>query len=211
MKVLIACEYSGIVRSAFERHGHYAMSADFEDTDLPGNHYKGDVFDIINDGWDLMVAHPPCTYLCKAQIHRLKDDELRKSKSIEAIEFVKKLLWSNIPRVAIENPVGLLSNSIKLHDQLIYPYQFGDPYRKDICLWLKNLPPLKIPPVSHWSTDRKSVSNHVNSRMTQSQKSKIKSRFFYHTADAMAIQWGKAWDNSGTILGETGVQLGTTG
>lgn len=190
MRVLVACEYSGIVRSAFERRGHYVMSADFEPTDLPGNHYQGDVFDIIDQGWDIMIAHPPCTYLCKGQFHLLKNDPGRQEKSMQAVEFVRRLLWCDIPKVAIENPIGLLNHHVKRHDQLVYPYYFGDTYSKDVCFWLKNLPPLPIPDRSLWSPIRKSVSIHVNGSMSQAQKSKIKSRFFYHTAEAMAKCWG---------------------
>lgn len=189
MKVLIACEYSRIVASAFERKGHDVTSCDLLPAELPGKHYQGNVMDIIDDGFDLMVAHPPCTYLCKAQIHRLSEPG-RQEKSDLALNFVKALLFSRIPKVAIENPLGRINTAFKPHDQLIYPYMFGDAYRKDIALWLKNLPPIPIPSETLWNPLRKSVSNHVNSRMSQEQKSKIKSRFFYHTAEAMANAWG---------------------
>lgn len=189
MKVLIACEYSGIIRSAFERFGHYALSADFLPSEVPGHHYTGKVLDLLDQDWDLMIAHPPCTYLCKAQLY-MCEDPARKKKQGEAIEFAKKLLWSKIPRVAIENPAGILANVLKPADQFIHPYMFGDQYKKEICLWLKNLPPLKIPHPRDWATIRKPVANHTNGRMTAAQKSKIKSRFFYHTAEAMAMQWG---------------------
>lgn len=190
MKILIACEYSGIVRSAFEQRGHDVTSCDFLDTELPGKHYKGDVLDILNDGWEMMIAFPPCTYLLCAQVHLLKKDIIRNQKSLEALEFFKTLLWSKIPKIAIENPRGLIGTHIKKPDQIIHPYMFGDPYQKNICLWLKNLLPLQIPPKSQWSMERKKVANHVNGRMTNAEKSKIKSRFFHRTAHAMAEQWG---------------------
>lgn len=186
MKILIACEYSGIVSSAFRSLGHAVTSCDLLPSECSGQHYQGNVFDIINDGWDMMIAHPPCTYLCRAQIFRLQRESGRQAKSDDAIEFVRRLYDSNVPRIAIENPIGLLSTKWKKPSQIVFPWFFGDPYRKDICLWLKNLPPLIA---SGYSTKRKSVCNHVNSRMSQEQKSKIKSKFFPGVAAAMAQQW----------------------
>jgi len=188
MNVLVACEYSGIVRDAFTRAGHYAMSADYEPTMSPGNHYQGDVFDIIKlKHWDLLIAHPPCTYLCKAQLFRCVPNSERSLSQALAVDFVRRLLYCDIERIAIENPIGILSTVLRKPDQICYPWQFGDGYRKDICLWLKNLPPL-LP--TKLSPGRKSVSNHVNSRMSQALKSKIKSKFFVGVAEAMASQWG---------------------
>lgn len=188
MKVLIACEWSGIVRDAFIKNGHSAVSCDLIPSESSrGLHYQGNVMDIINDGWDLMIAHPPCTYLCKAQIWRTLKEKERRLEQKNAIEFVQKLFESNIPRIAIENPMGILTKVWKKPNQLVYPYQFGDPYKKDIHFWLKNLPPLM--PTKH-NKGRKSVSNHTNSRMTQEERSKIKSKFFPGLAKAMADQWG---------------------
>ena len=187
MNVLIGCEYSGIVRDAFARAGHYAMSADFEPTMSPGNHYQGDVFDIITlKKWDLFIGFPPCTYLCKAQLFKCVPGSERAKSQALAIDFVRRLLALPIEKIAIENPIGILSTVYRKPDQICYPWQFGDGYRKDICLWLKNLPPL-LP--TTLSPGRRSVSNHVNSRMSQALKSKIKSKFFVGIADAMASQW----------------------
>ena len=189
MKVLIACEYSAIVRGAFMRKGHNAWSCDTEETDVPGQHIKGDVMEIINDGWDLVIAHPPCTFLAKAGLHKLINDPERQENQRKAIEFVKAIYNCNAPYVAIENPIGALTESWQRPTQIVYPWYWGEPYGKDICLWLKNLPTLKYNYNIKKPEKLKSVSNHVNSRMTQAQKSKIKSRFFHSVAEAMADQW----------------------
>lgn len=156
MKVLVACEYSGRVRDAFIAAGHDAMSCDLLPTDAPGPHYQGDVRDIIGEGWDLAICHPPCTYLtCAAEWaygdgpyhQRVKPDTLtgaaRREARREAIEFVRLLMDAPIPRIAIENPVGVLSSEIRKPDQVIQPWMFGDDASKATCLWLKGLPPLK--------------------------------------------------------------------
>lgn len=189
MKILVGCEYSGIVRDAFSALGHHAVSCDILPTDRPGEHIQGDLFEAMKmDRWDILIAHPPCTYLCNAQLWKCEIDIDRKEKQKHAMEFVNRIYNSDIPHIAIENPKGILSTKWLAPSQIIYPWQFGDPYRKDICLWLKNLPPL-ISTV--YSTKRKSVSNHVNGRMSQAVKSKIKSKFFPGVASAMAIQWNE--------------------
>ena len=143
MRVLVACEYSGTVRDAFLAAGHDAMSCDLLPTDSPGPHYQGDVFDIINDGWDLMIAHPPCTYLSVSGMHwttrGLRDPQLTE----DALDFVRRLMAAPIDKIAIENPVSVISSRIRKPDQVIHPYQFGHDASKKTCLWLKNLPPLK--------------------------------------------------------------------
>lgn len=144
MKVLIACEYSGTVRDAFIRQGHYAMSCDLLPTDAPGPHYQGDVRDILNDGWDLMIAHPPCTYLCSSGLHWNKRRPERVAQTEEALQFVQLLLDANIPKIALENPIGCISTRIKKQDQVIQPWQFGDNASKKTALWLKGLPKLKV-------------------------------------------------------------------
>jgi hypothetical protein len=142
MKVLVACEYSGRVRDAFLALWHDAMSCDLLPTDSPGPHYQGDVFDIINDGWDLMIAHPPCTYLSVSGMHwttrGLRDPKLTE----DALDFVQKLLDAPIERIALENPISVISSRIRKPDQIIMPYQFGHDASKKTCLWLKNLPAL---------------------------------------------------------------------
>lgn len=144
LRVLVACEYSGRVRDAFTRRGHYAMSCDLLPTDSPGEHYQGDVFDIIDMGWDLMIAHPPCTYLSVSGMHwttrGLRDPKLTE----DALEFVQRLMDAPIARKAIENPVSVISSRIRKPDQIIQPWWFGSDASKKTCLWLQNLPPLEI-------------------------------------------------------------------
>lgn len=186
MKVLIACEYSGVVRDAFISKGHDATSCDLLQSESRGSHYMGDLFDVLDlEIWDLIIAFPPCTYLCRAQAHLLKDPE-RYIKHLEAVEFVKRISEAKCKRIAIENPIGLLSTVWMPPNQITSFHYFGDPYQKDICLWLKNLPLLK--PTNIVKATKK-MSNHVNSRMTKEQKNKIKSKFLPGIATAMADQW----------------------
>jgi hypothetical protein len=143
LKVLIACEYSGRVRAAFEKLGHDAISVDFLPSEQPGNHYQGDVFDVINDGFDLMIAHPPCTYLAVSGLHWNGRVEGRAEKTEEALLFVSKLMSAPIPMIAIENPVSCISSRIRKPDQIIQPWMFGEDASKATCIWLKGLPLMK--------------------------------------------------------------------
>jgi hypothetical protein len=142
MRVLVACEYSGVVRDAFIEAGHEAMSCDLLPSEVPGPHHEGSVLDILGDGWDLMIAHPPCTYLSVSGMHwttrGLRDPKLTE----DALEFVKLLMEAPIPKIAIENPVSVISSRIRKPDQIIQPWQFGHDASKKTCLWLKNLPAL---------------------------------------------------------------------
>lgn len=142
LRVLVACEYSGRVRDAFIRAGHEAMSCDLLPTDVAGPHYQGDVRDVIQDGWDLMVAHPPCTYLSVSGMHwttrGLRDPKLTE----DALDFVRLLMDAPIDRIAVENPVSVISSRIRPPDQIINPYEFGHDASKKTCLWLKGLPKL---------------------------------------------------------------------
>jgi hypothetical protein len=135
MRVLIACEFSGTVRDAFIAKGHDAMSCDLLPTDKPGPHYQGDVFDVINDGWDLMIAHPPCTHLAVSGARWFKD---KVTEQAEALDFVRKLINADIDRICIENPVSIISSRIRKPDQTIQPWQFGHGETKRTCLWLKD-------------------------------------------------------------------------
>lgn len=144
MRVLVACEYSGRVRDAFIAAGHDAMSCDLLDTDLPGPHYKGDVRDVLYDGWDMMIAHPPCTYLTIAGLFRNKGNPERTQATEDALEFVRLLLDAPINKIALENPISCISTKIRKPDQIIQPYQFGENASKRTCLWLKNLPKLVV-------------------------------------------------------------------
>ena len=139
MKILIACEFSGIVRDAFIKKGHDAVSCDLLPTDKIGPHYQGDVFDIINEGWDMMIAFPPCTHLASSGARWFK---YKQKEQVEALGFVERLLNSPIEKICLENPVGVISTKIRKPDQIIQPWQFGHGEQKATCLWLKNLPRL---------------------------------------------------------------------
>jgi len=142
LRILVACEYSGIVRDAFIAKGHDAMSCDLLPTERPGPHYQGDVFDIINDGFDMMIAHPPCTYISYAATH-VWDKPGRLEKRLDALGFFAKLWLAPINKICIENPKGCASPTIAKYSQVIQPFYFGDSAYKTTWLWLKNLPPLQ--------------------------------------------------------------------
>jgi len=199
MRVLVACEYSGRVRDAFLGMGHEAMSCDLLPTEEPGPHYQGDVRDVLGDCWDLMVAHPPCTYLCSSGLHynlkRLGRSELTE----EALEFVRLLWEAPIPRIAIENPIGCISTRMCKPTQIIQPYQFGHDASKSTCLWLKGLPKLvptqEIPPrliehrgkiVRRWGNQTPGGSNNLP---PSKDRWKIRSTTYPGIAQAMASQW----------------------
>lgn len=196
MRVLVACEYSGRVRDAFLSRGHDALSCDLLPTDRPGPHYRGDVFDILADGWDLMIAHPPCTYLSVSGMHwttrGLRDPQLTE----DALVFVRKLMEAPIERIALENPISIISSRIRKPDQVIQPWQFGHDASKKTCLWLKNLEPLKPTNIiegrivngkKRWGNQTDSGQN----RLTPSEdRWKKRSETFQGIADAMADQWG---------------------
>lgn len=193
MKVLVACEYSGIVRDAFLKSGHDAMSCDLLPTDSPGPHYQGDVRDIIDDGWDMMIAHPPCTYLCSSGLHWNKRRPERQQQTEKAIEFVQLLLDAPIPKIALENPVGCISTRIRKPDQIIHPWQFGHPESKATCLWLKSLLGLNptnvldFPENGRWQNQTASGQNKL---APSPDRWKIRSTTYRGIADAMAEQWG---------------------
>ncbi len=142
MKVLVACEYSGRVRDAFLANGHDAMSCDLLPTEVPGPHYQGSVTDVINDGWDLMICHPPCTHLA---VSGARHFEAKQASGVqqEALDFVRLLLDAPIARIALENPISIISSRIRKPDQIIQPWMFGEDASKSTCLWLKGLPLLK--------------------------------------------------------------------
>lgn len=195
MKILVACEYSGTVRDAFLARGHDAVSCDLLPTDAPGPHYQGDVRDILADGWDLMVAHPPCTYLCSSGLHWNTKRPERAQMTEEALQFVSMLLNAPIHRIALENPIGCISTRIRKPDQTIQPYQFGHDASKSTCLWLKNLPPLV--PTQHIAprivAGKKRWANQTDSGQNKLPPSadrwKIRSETYAGIAAAMAMQW----------------------
>jgi len=193
MRILVACEYSGIVRDAFIRGGHTAMSCDLLPTDAPGPHYQGDVFDVITDGWDMMVAHPPCTYLSVSGMHwttrGLRDPKLTEA----ALAFVQLLLDAPIKKIALENPVSIISTRIRKPDQIIQPWWFGHDASKKTCLWLKNLSPLA--PTDKLPGDNKTRrANQTPSGQNKLGPSvdrwKLRSATYQGIADAMVMQWG---------------------
>lgn len=192
MKIFIACEYSGIVSQAFADRNHEVISCDLLPCEMVihnHNHIVGDCLQVLNDvkDFDMIIAFPPCTFLANAGLHHLKKDKGRFWDLQNAYEFYCSLYISVCPRVCIENPIGILSSMFKIPSQIINPYNFGSPYAKRTALWLKGLPPLIY---GAQNTSRKSITNHVNSRMTQELKSKIKSKFYPEIALAMAEQWG---------------------
>jgi len=181
MRVLIACEYSGTVRDAFIANGHDAMSCDLLPTDKNGPHYQGNVFDIINDKWDLMIAHPPCTHLAVSGARWFKD-KINEQK--EALDFVRKLMECNIPKICIENPISIISSRIRKPDQIIQPWQYGHGETKATCLWLKGLP--KLVPTN--IVEGREPKVHL--LPPSPDRWKIRSKTYDGIAKAMAEQWG---------------------
>lgn len=183
MKVLIACEYSGRVRDAFLAKGHDAMSCDLLPTDAPGPHHQGDVFDIIGDGWDLMIAHPPCTHLA---VSGARHFAAKKASGVqdEALEFVRKLLDAPIEKIALENPISIISSKIRKPTQIIQPWQFGHGETKATCLWLKNLP--KLTPTN--IVEGRDARIHL--MPPSADRWKKRSETYTGIAKAMANQWG---------------------
>jgi hypothetical protein len=199
MRVLVACEYSATVRNAFLRRGHYALSCDLLpcESTASGDHYQGDVRDVLGQGWDLMIAHPPCTYLTLAGLHWNYRIPGRKEKTEEALDFIRLLMAAPIPRIAIENPVGCISTNIRKPEQKIQPWQFGHPESKLTCLWLKNLPPLEHTNVltpTRFQTNGKSprwdnqTATGQNKLGPSPDRWKIRSKTYQGIADAMADQ-----------------------
>ena len=192
MKVLIACEYSGKVRSAFEKLGHFAVSCDLLPTEKPGFHYQCDVFDIINEGWDLMVAHPPCTDLAVSGAAWFKE-KIADGRQQRALDFVQALMNAPIPMIAIENPISVISSKIRKPDQIIQPWMFGHKETKATCLWLKGLP--KLVPTTDLKEETMALPKKERMRLhylpPSADRWKIRSETFQGIADAMANQWGK--------------------
>jgi hypothetical protein len=193
MRVLVACEYSGTVRDAFIRAGHEALSCDLLPTDVSGPHFQGDVKEIINDGWDLMIAHPPCTYLSVSGMHwttrGLRDPQLTE----DALAFVQCLMDAPIERIAIENPISIISSRIRKPDQIIQPWWFGHDASKKTCLWLKNLPlltPTDLLPGDSKTRRANQTASGQNKLPPSKDRWKIRSSTYRGIADAMAKQWG---------------------
>lgn len=181
-RVLIACEYSGRVRDAFKARGWHAMSCDLLPTEADGLHYQGSVFDVIDQEWDLMIAHPPCTHLAVSGARHFAAKQASGVQQ-EALAFVQALMDAPVPRICIENPISIISSRIRKPEQIIQPWQFGHGETKATCLWLKGLPPL-VP------TDIVSGREARVHKMPPSHdRWKERSRTYQGIADAMAAQW----------------------
>lgn len=191
MRVLVACEFSGVVRRAFRALGHDAWSCDLlpaEDMTTPFvHHIRGDVIDVLHGGWDLMIAHPPCTHLASSGARWFKG---RKLQQEAAVWFVRILLDAPIPHIALENPIGILSTRIRKPDQIIQPWQFGHGETKATCLWLKNLPTLRPTSVVDGRVAR------VHREPPSPVRWKNRSRTYTGIAEAMAEQWSLAIQES---------------
>lgn len=188
--VLIACEFSGRVRDAFTAKGHNAVSCDLLPSDTPGEHYKGHIEDLLynSEKWDMLIAFPPCKYLCNGGnnwLNRRPELKWRENRE-KAAAFFMQFVNVDIPRIAIENPIGCMSSKYRKPNQIIHPWMFGHPVRKDTCLWLKNLPdltPTKPVPGPYKKWDFWSTERHKGGR-------DIKAITFPGVAAAMADQWG---------------------
>ena len=203
MKILVACEYSGRVRDAFTAKGHDVTSCDFLPTERPGKHYEGDVYDILyQDDWEMMIAHPDCTYLCSSGLHWNNKIEGRAEKTEEALEFITDLWTCGIPKICLENPVGCINTRLKFmpRPQYIQPYNFGEDASKKTGLWLKGLRPLRATKqiegrkvkkngriYRRWSNQTDSGQNNLGPSKT---RGKDRSLTYQGIADAMAKQWG---------------------
>ena len=184
MKVLVACEYSGVVRDAFIRKGHDAMSCDLLPSESSfGPHYQGDIRDIIDDEWDLMIAHPPCTHLAVSGARYFKE-KIADGRQQEAIDFFMMFANNATPRIAIENPVCIMSSKYRKPDQIIQPWQFGHGETKATCLWLKGLPKLMPTNIVDGRLDR------IHKLPPSPDRWKERSRTYQGIADSMAEQWG---------------------
>jgi hypothetical protein len=211
MNVLIACECSGKVRDAFIKKGHKAMSCDLKPTDRPGPHYEGSVFDIIDNGWDMMIAFPPCTHLAVSGARHFKE-KIADGRQKQGIDFFMAMVNAKIEKIAIENPIGIMSNLYREPDQIIHPYYFGDPFQKSTCLWLKNLKKLyhlsedTMFEKKTWTDDKGEFIEWIDKKTGKTKKqskwfadalklkpeerSSVRSETFDGIANAMANQWG---------------------
>jgi site-specific DNA-cytosine methylase len=185
MRVLIACEYSGTVRDAFLRRGHEAMSCDLLPTDVPGPHYQGDLFDVIDYPWDLMIAHPPCTHLSVSGARHFEEKRQNGSQQAAASFFMRIIRQSaHIPKTAIENPVCIMSSLYRKPDQVVQPWEYGHGETKATCLWLKGLPLLQPTNIVEGR------ENRIHRMPPSADRWKERSKTFTGIADAMASQWG---------------------
>jgi len=181
MKVLVACEYSGKVRDAFKARGHDAWSCDLLPTDVEGQHIQGNVFDVLDQGWDMLLAFPPCTNLCSSGARWFK---FKRKEQAESVEFFMKLANATVPKIAIENPIGIMSSKWRKPDQIVQPWQHGHGETKATCLWLKNLPKLEPTNIVEGRKAR------VHMMPPSKDRWKLRSETYTGIAKAMADQWG---------------------
>ena len=193
MRVLIACEFSGRVRESFAALGHDAWSCDLLPTEIEGKHFQCDIKHVLEMGWGLMVAHPPCQHLAVSGSSHFKAKQAD-GRQQAALEFVELLMNAPIPKIALENPVSIISSHFRKPDQIIQPYQFGEPESKKTCLWLKGLPVLvptdilPLPECGYWSNQTPSGQNKLGPSPT---REKDRGRTYWGIAKAMATQWGQ--------------------
>jgi site-specific DNA-cytosine methylase len=185
MKILIGCEFSGIVREAFRKKGHVVYSCDLDpSTDNSPYHIQDDVFNVLlRESWDMLIAFPPCTHLCSSGA-RWFAEKRNDGRQIAAINFFLNLASSNVPKICIENPIGIMSSRYRKPDQIVQPWQFGHPETKATCFWLKNLPILKPTNIV------KPTEQRIWRMPPSKDRSKLRSIFFSGIAEAMAEQWG---------------------
>lgn len=190
MRVLIACEQSGVVREAFKKMGHDAWSCDLVDSDIPGQHIVQSCLEVMYQGWDLMIAHPPCTHLACSGAKHFKE-KIKDGRQQASLDFIRLILNAPIDKICLENPVGVISSNIRKPTQIIQPWQFGDKAQKTTCLWLKNLPQLvhtKIVSKGEFYVSPK--GKKIPKWYSDNKTSKVRSKTFQGIADAMANQWG---------------------
>ena len=195
LRVLVACEYSGAVRDAFLARGHEAMSCDLLPTDADGPHYCGDVRDVMEYPWDLMIAHPPCTHLSVSGAKHFQEKR-KDGRQQSAVSFLMMLARSPIPRIAIENPVCIMSSMWRKPDQIIHPWQFGHGETKATCLWLKNLPKLEPTEIVEGREQR------IFKMPPSADRWKLRSATYAGIAQAMADQWSDSLPNAESIRAE---------
>lgn len=209
----MACEFSGVVREAFKKAGHFAMSCDLMDSEIKGNHYKGPVQDVLRNAneWDLMIAHPPCTHLASSGARWWP---LKRKEQAAALDFVRMLMAAPIERIAIENPVGIISTEIRKSDQIIQPFQFGHPEWKTTCLWLKGLP--RLIPTGCVEADKTvgggkrpgRISSAIHRMSPGKNRQRERSRTYAGIAQAMAEQWRNTMLQTGYEQWETRLEPG---
>jgi len=190
MRILVACERSGVVRDAFIKQGHDAVSCDLVDSEAPGSHIIGDALELARSGaWDMMIAFPPCTHLAVSGA-RYFAEKRADGRQQRGLQFVRDLMAAPIERIAVENPVGIISTQIRKPDQIIQPWQFGEDASKKTCLWLQNIPPLMATGIiikERYANQTPSGQNKLGPSATRAME---RSRTYQGIADAMAFQWG---------------------